>query len=405
MAEKPLPVVTSLMPAYYKEFRCIMGACQDNCCDDGWRIEFSKKDYLTIRRAVQSEALKEVMAKSLRRLREREHDGMYAEFHISEAGRCAFHTPEGLCRLQLECGEETLPLVCRTYPRRAVYTPAARELSLSPSCEGVLSLLWDLPNGVDFIEEALHPKDCMTLWPSSPASARFGSVRSLCIDILQARSLLLSQRLLLLGLALQELKDGDWKNPDAVERWLTKWEALLEAPEVIAGPLEQMPQNQPMFLSQNLHTMFKSIDGSLRRELLEVVTGKNSVAELNMEEVSINRSCYQSLERQLDELLGHSEYFFENLMVTTAFYLSFPDCKTPEGMWKSYVNLCNIYSFYRFCSVCGCGQEVSRERLFHVLVRVSREILHNHPRRSRFQEEFFQNDSATLAHMAILVGG
>ena len=77
----------------------------------------------------------------------------------------------------------------------------------------------------------------------------------------------------------------------------------------------------------------------------------------------------------MESLLGHSDYFFENLMVTVAFYLAFPDGKSPENMWKSYVNLCNIYSFYRFCAVCGCGKEVSRERLFYVLVQVSRSVM------------------------------
>ena len=51
MAENSIPIRTALMPLYYKNFHCIMGACQDNCCDDGWLIEFNKKDYLAIKRA------------------------------------------------------------------------------------------------------------------------------------------------------------------------------------------------------------------------------------------------------------------------------------------------------------------------------------------------------------------
>ena len=137
MAENPIPPIpvrTALMPAYYKDFHCIMGACQDDCCDVGWRIEFSKKDYLTIKRAVQSEALKDMVAQGMSRLRERAHDDLFAEFHVSEEGRCAFHTKEGMCALQLECGESVLPWVCRSFPRQNLYTPAAKELSMSPAC-------------------------------------------------------------------------------------------------------------------------------------------------------------------------------------------------------------------------------------------------------------------------------
>ena len=51
MAEQTIHIETALMPMFYKDFHCIMGACQDDCCDDGWRIEFNKKDYLAIKRA------------------------------------------------------------------------------------------------------------------------------------------------------------------------------------------------------------------------------------------------------------------------------------------------------------------------------------------------------------------
>ena len=76
MAEQSIKIETLLMPAYYKDFHCIMGACQDNCCDDGWRIEFSKKDYLTIKRAPKTEEMEERMRLGMRRLREKGHDGM-----------------------------------------------------------------------------------------------------------------------------------------------------------------------------------------------------------------------------------------------------------------------------------------------------------------------------------------
>ena len=109
--------------------------------------------------------------------------------------------------------------------------------------------------------------------------------------------------------------------------------------------------------------------------------------------------------RSLEELLGHSEYFFENLMVSLAFHLHFPNLDSPEQLWKSYVNLCNLYSFYRFTAVCACRKEVSRTRLTHVLVQISRALLHNNIRQASLREELFKNDSATLAHMAILVGG
>ena len=54
---------------------------------------------------------------------------------------------------------------------------------------------------------------------------------------------------------------------------------------------------------------------------------------------------------------------------------------------------------------CREGSAGNREELFRSLVHVSRSLLHNGAQRSALRDELFQNDSATLAHMAILLGG
>ena len=405
MAEKSIPIHSVLMPAYYKDFHCIMGACQDNCCDDGWRIEFSKKDYLNIKRTPKSGEMEELMRQGMRRLREKEHDGMYAEFHVTEAGRCAFHTPEGLCRLQLECGEETLPKVCRIYPRREVYTPAALEYSLSPSCEGVLALLWDLTDGVDFVEDPLPPQKHRNALTKTGAEARFAAVRELWIDALQARGLPLAQRLILLGLLTQQLQDLDWDDEAALDRWLATGAALVQDPTALSDQLTRMQGNRKMFLSNNLQLLmkqFNTLGPDIPGELLAVITGKRNLEEVDPDRVTINAGRYQELEGKLEELLGHSEHFFENLLVTIAFFLALPALNAPEELWKGYVNLCNLYGFYRFAAVCAMDKEVSRERLFHVLVHVSRSLIHNPTQRSRLRDELFQNDSATLDRKSVV---
>ena len=408
MPGQSLPIQTALMPAYYKDFHCIMGACQDNCCDDGWRIEFSKKDYLTIKRAPKSTEMEELMKLGMRRLWEKEHDGMYAVFHVTDAGRCAFHTPEGLCRLQLECGEQCLPKVCRIYPRREVYTPAALEYSLSPSCEGVLSLLWDLTDGIDFIEEPLPPSKCKLALTKNPVETNFAAIRELWVDTLQARVLPLPRRLTLLGLLTHQLQSLDWEAEAAVDHWLTVSGSLVRDPSALADQLGRMSGNRNMFLSNNLQLLirqFKTLGPDLAEELLRVITDKQTLAEVDLDRVTINAGRYQESEAKLAELTGGSEHFFENLLVTITLFLSFPDVKTPEELWQSYVNLCNLYGFYRFAAVCAMDREISRERLFYVLVHVSRSLIHNPTQRSRLRNELFQNGSATLAHMAILVGG
>lgn len=301
-----------------------------------------------------------------------------------------------------------MPEVCREFPRSSQYSPMALERSLSPACEGVLALLWDLPQGIEFWEELLPEQEQKLCEPGNAMYVRFAEIRSLCVDVLQERSLRLPLRLLLLGFLLQKLGELDWETGAGVDGWLAQGEAALHDAD-LAGELEKLPGNRQMFLSQNYRVMTytMAVTTQKRKELARQLWSAVTTTEgTGTEKVFIhNLDRYQELEEKLDGLPGLGEYFFENLMVTVAFQSMFPKLSSPDRLWKSYVDLCNIYSLYRYAAVCGCAEEVSRERLFRVLVFISREILHSAVRQSQLRDEFFQNDSATLAHMAVLVGG
>ena len=118
---------------------------------------------------------------------------------------------------------------------------------------------------------------------------------------------------------------------------------------------------------------------------------------------SFSREAYADALGKFQSAFSGHEYFFENLMVASALFLFFPKLDSKEELWKSYVSLCNLYSFYRFVSVLGCKNDTTRERLFHMIVMSSRDMLHNRGRFNGFQEQLFQNNSSTLAHMAILL--
>lgn len=405
MPQEIIHARTALMPLYYKNFHCLAGACRDSCCV-GWKIEFNKKDYLAIKSRVNEsddEALKALCGKSIARLRTGEHDKLYAEFPMNESNRCGFLREDGLCALQLKCGEDALPSICRTFPRLINDTLAAREYVLTPACEGVLALLWDIPEGIDFVEEPLDKKDWLDYEPNTKVTARFADIRSFCIDILQERSLKLSQRLLLMGFLLQQLRDTNWNAEGVVDNWLAQGERLLHNPEV-AAQLDRLPRDRQMFIANNYQVATKFLGGvSIQKLVGELSTAV--VMNRSGPHISFNELHYRELEGKLEELLDHSEHFFENLMVSVAFQLVFPNLISPEELWKDYANLCSIYSFFSFAAICGCDKEISRERLFHVLVAASRGILHGKNTQNKLQNELFQNDSATLAHMAILVGG
>lgn len=408
METTSIPVRTALMPLCYKNFHCLASACRDNCCG-GWEIAFNKKDYLKVKRSARSPELRAILSEGMTRLRDKGTEQLYAHFSLNEERVCAFQTAEGLCRLQLECGAEALPVVCQKYPRKAFYTIAAKEYSLSPSCEGVLALLWDLPQGIDFLEEDL-PKQDWRIARADGGYAWFPQVRSLCIDALQERSLPLPRRLLLLGLLLRRLRDAEWEREGAVESWLEWGEGQLRAPATAAA-LEGLPRDRIGFLTGNLGTLMEICRDDTPKtqafchSLLAALSADGENWESSgLEKYSMDTNRYQAMEDQLESLPGPLEVFFENLMVMTAFYEAFPAMDTPENLWRSYVEMCLVYGFFRFTAVCGCGQEVSRERLFQVVGAASRGLLHNKTRRDALVDNLLK-DGGSLARMAVLVGG
>ena len=97
----------------------------------------------------------------------------------------------------------------------------------------------------------------------------------------------------------------------------------------------------------------------------------------------------------------------ENQAGARFFHQGLPDMNGPEELWRSYLNFCNLYSIYRFAAVMSCreGAPGDRDELFRLLVHVSRALLHSRERQVDLQDSLFQNDSATLAHMAVLLSG
>lgn len=154
-----------LRPAYYDRFHCLVADCKLSCCI-GWSIPFDKKDYLAMKHQRSSPELAERLEKALCRIRDPEKYGgsMYAEFDMS-SGVCPLLRDDCLCALQAEKGHGILPKVCKMFPRGERYqTSGYLHRSLSPACEGVLALLWELPEGVDFVSDPLSLRQNSANW-------------------------------------------------------------------------------------------------------------------------------------------------------------------------------------------------------------------------------------------------
>lgn len=408
MADKPAGILVDkdLRPAYYDDFHCLAAGCKLSCCK-GWKITFDKKDYLSIKRQKGSDGLNAKLEGGVRRLRHGNGpEGHYGEFDM-DSGTCPLLGEDSLCTLQVEKGHTALPEVCRIYPRAQAYMVSGYlERSLSPSCEGVLQLLWDLPEGIEFRSAPLPKAEHKRVTPNTenPMPLWFPVVREWCIDRLQDRRFTLPQRILLMGLGLKDLADGETD----IQNWMGR-AALL--PEKV-DPAQMLPsgeKEQAMVLTGNLRTLLtlQSTDQEFERMKGDILAALALKIRVDENKLAVPIGTYAPLRERYRETFADKEYFMENLLVSVFFHLHMPVMEDLDTLWKSYVNFCNLYSFYHFMAVMSCREGVPdpKAELFRQIALTSRALLHNSTRQGSLRDEFFKNDSATLAHMAILLGG
>lgn len=187
--------------SYMEPFHCIGGDCPDTCCRD-WEVVLDEET-AAYYRTVPGRLGEEIRAAMT------ELDGEPCFF--LRDGLCPMLDDRGLCRIQLELGEEHLSRSCDLHPRFAEEYGALREWCLSMACpEAVRLLLSDsAPLAVSETVTAEPVTSCNDLDPRLffALSAARKTAYALCQD----RSVPWQRRLgrlLAFGVSLQKALDG-----------------------------------------------------------------------------------------------------------------------------------------------------------------------------------------------------
>ncbi len=166
-------------PDYYKDFKCIGGACRHNCCI-GWEIDIDEET-LALYDSLEG-AWGERFQKNIDRC-DTPH------FILGKEERCPFLNKQNLCDIIAELGEDCLCDICAAHPRFVNEIPSDHEtderieLGLGLCCEAAGALILgqqapmrlSVPDGV----------------PTSPVIKE----RDALIALLQRRELPMAQRL------------------------------------------------------------------------------------------------------------------------------------------------------------------------------------------------------------------
>ena len=137
--------MTYRYPSYCDSFRCIAGACTDNCCI-GWEID------------IDSETLayyQSVTGDLGQRLSRNISEGCFV---LNENERCPFLNDHNLCDIYTELGEAHLCQICTDHPRYYEWFGAVKEGGIGLCCEEAARII--LSADMVLTETEIPDEDC-----------------------------------------------------------------------------------------------------------------------------------------------------------------------------------------------------------------------------------------------------
>ena len=403
-----------LQPDYFSEFHCLASGCHNDCCH-GWRINVPRPCYMKIRSTRKSPELEELVSKGIRRNKKANSSTFFAGIQLDEKGDCVFLNEERMCRLQIECGPGVLPYICQDFPRRAFRSGNLILLSCTPACEEVVNLLWARPDGLEFLaapreKGILRISRLRTPEGSQTLYSHFEEIQWVCISILQNRSYTLDERMILLGIAVRALAKIQSTTEDAaVQDWLTRYTALTEGSGFKAA-VEKLPSNPLMFLANNLETLFELLITTSSPDMKEYLKTRLDSLGLKLEadHFTYQPDAYFEQKERLNAFLHGQEYLIENIIVNEVFAHGIP-LNGKDNLWDAYMLLCILYSLLKALLTMSADSPksvLSREKLVEGVILWARISLHAIDNRmDGFVKRMHENESDTLAHMAILING
>jgi hypothetical protein len=271
----------------------------------------------------------------------------FAQVATDWNGICLLHRRDGLCELQTELGEYSLPEVCRLYPRNVKSLPQGCECSCSNSCEAVVELLANQKEPLLFEEVFLPFEPEFTI-----------NLTSLQLELCK-KSLLLMQ-----------------------DRTMPLPERFLNLGNKLYGTDLNFQQPDNLFSAfQLLHSMEQYFEDSISvqdccKEAQKYFCIENK-EELSTEDLNTISIKYLAASEHLNTVLPDWQILFEQLIVNHMFYDNFPYTNNYVKVNDSFLSLVLMYSFLRF-NVLGCMScKADKKDLIEILAAMFRLIEHS----------------------------
>lgn len=382
-----------LLPDYVLNFKCQM--CTE-CCKR-WRISLDKdtmekyeklaatdqefSDLLTVGVKKSKKGSAFVQLTNRQKSKIINVDGEQKQNIIIEQAVCPFLGSDGLCAIQKKFGIEALSDTCKIFPRNVFLTERGFEMSLSYACAAAADTLKSKkkveffldPEGFDYPDmNGQYGKIGTVLERNKAGKTNYFKAEELFIDIMQIRNLGIDTRLVLTGIVIDKLKDGDI---DGIRKYL---ENLNES---LIHELESIPSKPNFIMKLVKEVVDKRLlqSGITERDmnkLLAIAYGPLKILDEEMVSTEKVQKILEGYTQYYKPYLNDINHIYENYFVNFLFSKKFYTHKYMDAFFLMIF----FYTVIRFFTLCTCMAEqrnVDEDMVVSVIQAIERSIGHN----------------------------
>lgn len=393
-----------LRPQYMNEFECVGQDCPDTCCA-GWKINIDKGTYKKYRKINDKD-----MALKFRELLKKSDgqppDGMYGYIKMND-GSCGF-LDNGLCGIQKKYGEELLSVTCLEYPRKVNIVDERVEMSAKLSCPEVArrALLNTELMQFDVVEDLLDTRYIFKnrlVTTKETWERHFWPIRIFIIEILQNRTLSVSERLIFLGMFCKRLSTvKELDNESVIEGILDEYKTKMNSYN-LKMQLDHLPKAthvQIKFLRELLisrkadHNKYKEYtEQTIKAFLLDSADDNLSIEAFN-----------EGNSQHFTPFVKEHSYILENYLVNQVFERLFLFNKR-INILEDYIQLVALYSMIRFQihGVATYNRQMTPELAVNIIQSFSKVVEHNILYLKSICDSLKNDNSDSWALMVVLI--
>jgi lysine-N-methylase len=319
-------------PDYSEEFRCIGPACEDSCCEQ-WTVHVDRSTFENYQNLPAGPLRTIIDENVLRRPEQAQANGdsaskAFAQIRMNSLGKCPLLAADGLCRIQVEHGEELLPHACANYPRIAYSINGVTERALSLSCpEAARLVLLNRQLRIGAGQGGGQPIAGGRADEGNSYLPYFWSLRDSALTLVGNRAYPLWQRMFLLGLLSHRFDAiAPEERRERVPQLLAEFDAT-----VASGHLEATMNTLPVDHAQQLDLVLMLAGMLLHQsyvrprfvECVQAFTeGIGNGPGATLESLT---ACYAAAhDRYYAPFFQNHPYILENYLTNTIFRCRFP---------------------------------------------------------------------------------